>query len=146
MFVGREGAHISVAEHLLARIGANPAHLRRALWLATTPPEEVAEHERRVGEVLRAMRAPGVLVEEVESFVQTTDQTPEQRLARAADGGWCDAVLGRPAAARPATEQAAYDGGRREFERVAAVFRLAQDALQAAAPCSTSVIEERGEP
>ena len=133
VFIGREHGLGAVAEHLLARAGATSAHLQRALWLALTPPEEVAEHERRVGQVILAMRVPGLAVDEVEVTERVADETADRRLTRASDQGWFDAILGRPAALRTPVEQAAYDSGRRDFERIAAVFSLAQDALQAAA-------------
>lgn len=80
--------------------GIDPADLRRALEALTASAEATADREGRMGRLLHAIRAPGVIVEEVEVVERIRDETPEERRERLFSEGYIAGVLGMSKAAR----------------------------------------------
>lgn len=114
---------IAVHRHLAGELqdeaftahGFAAADVERALRITTTPLAEQDAAEKRVGQVLIALRAPGVTIEhELREIV--TDETQDERLQRLEDAGWFDAVVHRPGRELPRTVEAeAYQRGRFAF-------------------------------
>lgn len=96
--------------------GFGSADVERALRIATTPLADQEAAETRAGQVLVALRAPGVTLERVEVRTIVTDEAPAERLARMEAAGWFDAVTHRPERVLPrAAEADAYTRGRAAF-------------------------------
>lgn len=121
---GDVGLSIAVHRHLagdeqaaaFAARGFTAANVERALRIASTPLADQEAAELRAGEVLIALRAPGVTLERVEVRRLLSDESPQERDFRFEGAGWFDAILHRPARELPQARDAeAYERGRSAF-------------------------------
>ena len=106
---------------LFASCGFTTADVERALRIASTPLAEQEAAEARAGQLLIAMRAPGISVEHLEIRTFVTDETPAERSQRMEGAGWFDAIMHRAVRDLPRAEDAeAYSRGRSAFLAVLA--------------------------
>lgn len=106
----------------LAQAGLTPADADRALELMRSSAAELDARERILGDILDAVRAPGVAVELVETHDRQADQSREDRVAFARRAGFNAAVMAQEATstgyARDTAEHGAFLDGFGDFRAV----------------------------
>jgi hypothetical protein len=118
-------AHIAVSEakraHRLAAdqaraAGVEPKTVSRAIKMLFTDPEVLNAEQERLGAILTAIRAPGVVITQGDLFDAAADESASERAERIEREGYFSAVLAKPREGEDADWLRGYDRFLKDLE------------------------------